>query len=154
MQLPVPPHDIGLRGPYVAPGTFKVTLDVDGDTTTRTFEVRGDPGLNLTALQQKARETFLLDVQATQIKVEDMVNDLRNRRASATPEQATKLQTLERRLTAGRDAPRGRLGGIARAYNGTGAQQGSLMPPTTEQRKILAAAKVEIAAIEKEMKSH
>jgi len=153
VQLPIPPHDIGLRGPYVAPGTFKVTLDVDGDTTTRTFEVRGDPGLNVTLLQQKARETFLLDVQATQIKVEDMVTDLRSRRASATPEQATKLQALERKLTAGRDAPRGRLGGIARAYNGTGAQQGSLMPPTTEQRKLLAAAKVEIAAIEKEMKS-
>jgi photosystem II stability/assembly factor-like uncharacterized protein len=153
VQLPIPPHDIGVRGPYVAPGTFKVTLDVDGDTTSRTFEVRGDPGLNVTLLQHKAREAFLLDVQAAQIKVEDMVNDLRSRRASATPEQTTRLMALERRLTAGRDAPRGRLGGIARAYNGTGAQQGSLMPPTNEQRKILAAAKTEIAAIEKEMKA-
>src|ERR1019366_5233133 len=38
VQLPVPVHDIGNRGPYVSPGTFKVTLDVDGDTVTRTFE--------------------------------------------------------------------------------------------------------------------
>ena len=153
VQLPIPPHDIGMRGPYVAPGTYKVTLDVDGDTTTRTFEVRGDPGLNVTTLQHKAREAFLLDVQATQVKVEEMATDLRNRRASATGDAATKLQALERRLTAGRDAPRGRLGGIARSYNGTGAQQGSLMPPTNEQRKILAAAKAEVAAVEKEMKS-
>jgi photosystem II stability/assembly factor-like uncharacterized protein len=152
VQLPIPPHDIGLRGPYVAPGTFKVTLDVDGDTTSRTFEVRGDPGSKVTLLQHKAREAFLLDVQAMQIKIEDMVNALRTQRASATPEQATKLQALERRLTAGRDAPRVRLGGIARAYNGTGAQQGSLEPPTNEQRKILAAAKAEVASIEKEMK--
>src|SRR5262249_44943397 len=106
--------------------------DVDGDTTSRTFEVRGDPGSKVTLLQHKAREAFLLDVQATQIKIEDMVNALRTQRASATPEQATKLQALERRLTAGRDAPRGRLGAIARAYNGTGAQQGSLEPPTNE----------------------
>src|SRR5262249_4156605 len=83
VQLPVPPHDIGLRGPYVAPGTFKVTLDVDGDTASRTFEVRGDPGSNITALQHKAREAFLLDVQAAQIKIEDMVNELRTRRTSA-----------------------------------------------------------------------
>jgi hypothetical protein len=153
VQLPIPSHDIGLRGPYVSPGTFKVTLDVDGDTTSRTFEVRGDPGLNVTTLQQKARETFLLDVQATQVKVEALATDLRTRRASASPELATKLQALERRLTVGRDAPRGRLGGIARAYNGNGAQQGSLMPPTNEQRKILAAAKTEAAAVEREMKS-
>src|SRR6185312_9334281 len=107
VQLPIPPHDIGLRGPYVAPGTYKITLDVDGDTTTRTFEVRGDPGLSVTTLQHKAREAFLLDVQATQVKVEEMATDLRNRRASATGDAATKLQALERRLTAGRDAPRG-----------------------------------------------
>src|SRR5262249_44743198 len=95
VQLPIPPHDIGLRGPYVAPSTFKVTLDVDGDTTSRTFEVRGDPGSSVTALQHKAREAFLLDVQATQIKVENVVNDLRVRRTSAAPDQATKLQALE-----------------------------------------------------------
>jgi photosystem II stability/assembly factor-like uncharacterized protein len=153
MQLPIPPHDIGLRGPYVAPGTFKVTLDVDGDTMSRTFEVRADPGLNVTLVQQKAREAFLLDVQATQVKVEEMASDLRNRRAAATGDAATKLQALERRLTAGRDAPRGRLGGIARAYNGNGAQQGSLMPPTNEQRKTLAAAKAEVTAVEREMKT-
>jgi len=151
VQLPIPTHDIGLRGPYISPGTYKVTLDVDGDTASRTFEVRGDPGLNVTAAQHKAREAFLLDVQATQVKVEEMAAELRNRRAEATGDAATQLQALERRLTAGRDAPRGRLGGIARAYNGTGAQQGSLMPPTNEQRKILAAAKAEVAAVEKLM---
>ena len=44
MQLPIPSHDIGPRGPHVAPGTFKVTLDVDGVAgESRTFEVRGDP---------------------------------------------------------------------------------------------------------------
>ena len=41
---------------------------------------------------------------------------------------------------------------IARTYNGTGAQQGSFLPPTTLQRQTLAEAKAELAAIEKELK--
>jgi hypothetical protein len=152
IQLPIPTHDIGNRGPYVAPGTFKVTLKVDGDTTTRAFEVRGDPGLTVTLAQHKAREAFLLDVQATQIQIEQRINDLRARRTAATGAEAERFQALERRLSAGRDAPRGKLGGIARTYNGTGAQQGSFFPPTTLQRQTLAEAKAELAAIEKELK--
>jgi hypothetical protein len=45
IQLPVPSHDIGPRGPHVAPGTFKVTLEIDGVAgESRMFEVRPDPG--------------------------------------------------------------------------------------------------------------
>ena len=44
VQLPIPSHDIGPRGPHVAPGTFKVTLEVDGVAAeSRTFEVRAIP---------------------------------------------------------------------------------------------------------------
>ena len=48
---------------------------------------------------------------------------------------------------------RGKLGGVARAYNGNGAQQGSFLPPTTTQRQVVAEAKAELVAVEKEMKS-
>jgi hypothetical protein len=152
VQLPIPTHDIGNRGPYVAPGTFKVTLNVDGDTTTRSFEVRADPTLTVTLAQQKARETFLLDVQAVQVQIEQRITELRARRAATTGAEADRFLALERRLSAGRDAPRGKLGGIARTYNGTGAQQGSFSPPTTIQRQTLAEAKAELVAIEKELK--
>ena len=54
---------------------------------------------NLTAAQYKARETFLLDVQDTQLKLALAVATLRAKRQQATPEDATKLQALERRLT-------------------------------------------------------
>jgi photosystem II stability/assembly factor-like uncharacterized protein len=151
-DLPIPMHDIGNRGPYVSPGTYKVTLDVDGDTTSRSFQVRADPTVRVTTAQHKARETFLLDVQAQQFKVEQLVAELRAKRAGVTGADSTRLVALERRLTAGRDAPRGRLGGIARAFNGSGAQQASLMPPSTTHRAALAEAKAELAAIEKEMK--
>src|SRR5207249_2357142 len=56
--LPIPAHDIGLRGPFVSPGAYRVTLDVDGDTASRTFEVRSDPALQVTLAQHKAREAF------------------------------------------------------------------------------------------------
>jgi photosystem II stability/assembly factor-like uncharacterized protein len=153
--LPIPMHEIGNRGPYVSPGTYTVTLDVDGDTTSRKLEVRADPALTLTLAQHKAREAFLLDVQAQQVKVEQLAAEIRARRTGATGAtgaDSTRLVALERRLTAGRDGPRGTLGAIARAYNGSGAQQGSLMPPSTQHKQALAAAKAEIAAIEKALK--
>jgi hypothetical protein len=153
VQLPIPTHDIGLRGPYVAPGTFTVTLNVDGDTTSRTFEVRADPAGNVTLAQQKSREAFLVDVQNLQVETEQRAADLRTRRTSATGADSTRLVALERRLTGGRDGVRAKLGGVARFFNGTGAQQGSFLPPTTTQRQVVAEAKTELMAVEKEMKA-
>ena len=152
-ELPVPLHDIGLRGPYVAPGMYRVTLTVDGDTTSRSFEVKSDPMVKATILQQRARETFLMDVQAAQIANEKLVADLRSAQQAASGEEATRLQALGRRLTAGRDAPRGKLSSIASAFNGSGAEQGSLLAPTGQQRRMLSEAKAEMAAVEKAWKS-
>src|SRR5206468_9777698 len=100
---------------------------------------------------QQAREAFLLDVQAQQVTVEQIAADLRKRRAGATGADSTRLVALERRLGTGRDAPRTKLGAIARAYNGNGAQQGSLFPPSAQHRQALVEAKAEIAAIEKDI---
>jgi hypothetical protein len=151
--LPVPLHDIGLRGPYVSPGMYKVTLDVDGDTVSRTFEVRGDPMANLTVAQQKAREAFLIDVQNLQLHSEQLVATVRARRLAASGDEATRLQALERRLTGGRDAPRAKLSSIAGAFNGSGAQQGSMSTPTGQQRRMFGEAKAELTAVEKEITS-
>jgi photosystem II stability/assembly factor-like uncharacterized protein len=113
VALPVPSHDIGPRGPHVAPGTFKVTLDVDGVTTeSRTFEVRADPASTLTLTQHKAREAFTVEVMALQTKVEAMAVDLRKRRetlGTETGAELTRLQALEQRLVGG--GGRGGAGG-------------------------------------------
>jgi photosystem II stability/assembly factor-like uncharacterized protein len=151
-SLPIPPHDIGARGPFVSPGTYRVTLDVDGDTTSRTFEVRSDPALQVTLAQHRAREAFLLDVADVQKRTEERASDIRSRRSSMTGPDAERLAALERRLTGGRESVRSKLGTITRAYNGAGAQQGSFMPPTTTQKQLLAEAKAELAAVEKELK--
>src|SRR5205807_4336193 len=63
IQLPVPSHEIGPRGPHVAPGQFTVTLEVDGAATeSRTFTVRADPASSVTLLQHKTREAFVVEV--------------------------------------------------------------------------------------------
>ena len=38
---------------------------------------------------------------------------------------------------------------IPGGYNGSGAQQGSFMPPTGQQKSLLAEAKAELAAVKK-----
>jgi hypothetical protein len=148
----VPAHDIGLRGPFVAPGTFTVTLNVDGDSSSRLLEVRADPMSSYTLAQQRAREAFLLDVQAAQIEVESVVMDLRSRRASATGADSARFVALERRLTTGRNAARVRLGAVARAFNGQGAQQGSFSSPSAVNRQALAESRAEIVAVKQELK--
>jgi hypothetical protein len=146
VQLPIPARDIGPRGIHVSPGSYTVTLKVDGDSTTRTFEVRGDPASSLTPVQWKARETFLLDVQDTQLSIATALAALRTKRQQATPDESAKIQALERRLT----QAAGRIGRIPGSYNGSGAQQGSFQPPTGQQRSLLAEAKAELTAVRRE----
>jgi photosystem II stability/assembly factor-like uncharacterized protein len=167
VQLPIPSHDIGPRGPHVAPGTFTVTLDVDGTgVETRTFEVRGDPGSKLTLLQHKAREAFTVEVMALLEKVETLAKTLASKRSAATGDAATALQALEQRLAGGGGRGRGaapgggrggaqpirqRLGAFISAFTGSGARTGSLAPPTVAMRDALAAVKADLAKLEKDI---
>src|SRR5207253_2412401 len=85
IQLPVPSHEIGPRGPHVAPGTFKVTLEVDGVAgESRTFDVRADPASTITLADHKARETFEVEVMELQAKVEALSSELRKRAEAAS----------------------------------------------------------------------
>lgn len=146
VQLPIPSRDIGPRGIQVSPGTYTVTLNVDGESVTRSFEVRGDPSARYTVAEYKAREAFLLDLQETQGRIMSAVIALRTTRQQAAPEESTRLQALERRLT----QAAGRIGRIPGGYNGSGAQQGSLAPPTAQSRALLAEAKAELVAVQRE----
>ena len=174
VQLPIPPHDIGPRGPHIAPGTFKVTLEVDGVASgSRTFDVRADPASAVTLAQHKAREAFVVEVMALQEKVDTLAADLRTRRAALTGDAAAAVQALEQRLGAagggrggrgGRGAApstgsgraagppiRQRLGTLLGAYMGSGARTGTLAPPTGVMRAALAEAKADLATIEGEI---
>ena len=170
VQLPIPSHEIGTRGPHIAPGTFKVTLEVDGVAAgSKTFEVRGDPGADVTTLQHKAREAFVFEVIDLQAKVDALAKDLATRRAAATGDAAAKLQAIEARLGAGGGGARGggagrgggvaavqpvrtRLSGLFSAFTMSGATTGSLKPPTGTQIETLANVKKDLAAIELDLK--
>jgi photosystem II stability/assembly factor-like uncharacterized protein len=161
VQLPVPSHDIGSRGPHVAPGTFTVTLEVDGAVVgTRRFEVRADPMSAVTPAEHKAREAFVVEVMDLIAQVDALADTLRTRRAAATGAEATRLQALEQRLAGGGGRGGGRGGGaqpvrsrltsLLNAFVGSGAETGSLSAPTGAMRALLAAAKADLALIQRE----
>jgi photosystem II stability/assembly factor-like uncharacterized protein len=171
VALPVPPHDVGPRGPHIAPGTFKVALEVDGAVVeSRTFEVRGDPAANITLAQHRAREAFTVEVMDLLVRIDSLARDLRARREAAAGDAAARLQALEMRLLGG-GGGRGRgggggggrgagtavqpvaprLSGLMSAFVGSGARTGSLAAPTGQQRAMLAEAKADLAAIEREI---
>lgn len=155
--LPVPAHTIGARGIYVAPGTFTVTMEVDGEKQSRSFTVRADPNAMVTVAEHKAREAFLLEAQDVQAKLTAAIADLNAKRASATGAEADRLNALAAKLgvaggggrggRGGRGGPAVALGGLQAAFNGSGVRQGSLLPPTGTQRAALAEAQRALAEI-------
>jgi photosystem II stability/assembly factor-like uncharacterized protein len=167
VQLPIPSHDIGQRGALVAPGAFKVTMEVDGAVVgSKMFEVRADPQSNIPLGAHKARESMVIDVMDLQAKVDALSKDLATRRAAATGDQAAKLQALEARLGATGGGGRGgrgggaaagqvppvrtRLNGLLSGFNISGATTGTLAGPSAANMATLAEVKKDLAAIEKE----
>src|SRR5207342_3229035 len=122
-------HVIGPRGPHVAPGSFKVTLDVDGVATeSRMFEVRSDPASSITAEQHQAREAFVVKVMDLLAKVDTLANALSTRDAACPAATGGLVQRLCRIRRAHRHAlrshdddggaTRGRAEGIGRDRRG------------------------------------
>jgi hypothetical protein len=168
--LPRPPRDIGERGPFVAPGVYTVTLDVDGITTSRPVTVKPDPLLPVSVAQHRERESFLLEVSAAQHTAGELgarISALRSqlvqrRAANARPNSQSlvdsalaRLSTIERAVRVGPAAVQGRVYSLAGEFNGQGAQQGSLHPPTRTHRErfallltLLTRAQEELAALE------
>jgi photosystem II stability/assembly factor-like uncharacterized protein len=169
VQLPVPAHEIAPRGPHVAPGTFTVTLEVDGATIeTRPFEVRADPASGVTVQAHKAREAFVVDVMALQARVETLLAGVRARRAAATGEEAARLQAFEQRLAgaggrgrgAGGASPAGvtppppirpRLSALINPFIASGARTGTVAAPTGTMRDALSEVKSDLASLEREI---
>jgi hypothetical protein len=176
VQLPIPSHDINGRGPLVAPGMFKVTMEVDGVTAgSKTFEVRADPASNVPLAAHKAREQMVLDVAELNAKIDAIMKDIAARKTAAAgdPAKLQALQSLEARIgaggggrggrggpsagsgQAGRPAPvppvRTRLGGLLGNFTISGATTGTLLGPTPAQMATLAEVKKDLAAIEKEV---
>jgi photosystem II stability/assembly factor-like uncharacterized protein len=118
----------GPRGPLVAPGTYTVTLEVEGATSSRTFAVHGDPELPMLSHDDyRAREAFLLEIRELRRAIAEA--------READAESASELDRLDRRARR-----------LERALIGGGVQQGTLHPPTPPQRAELAEIRAALDA--------
>jgi hypothetical protein len=141
--LPELEYSLAPKGPFVRPGTYTVTLRVGDTERTEPVEVRGDPKIDLTVEQWRARESFLLEVLDAQRRVflaAQRADSLREQLAARTEnrepsdELAALVDTAE---TQARKLGRLRseLYGLASVFNWNYVTQPSLRPPTQTHRQ-------------------
>jgi len=132
--LPLLPHELGPRGPFVSPGTYTATLVAAGHRSSQPVEVRADPALSLTPDEWRAREAWLVDLlqlQRRAARVAGRADSLTHELAGSKGTRADSARSLARRVA----RLRRELYGIARHYDRSGTQQPSLQPPTGTDRK-------------------
>ncbi|MHB1194451.1 MAG: WD40/YVTN/BNR-like repeat-containing protein [Longimicrobiales bacterium] len=91
-DYPRPPQVQG--GPMVSPGTYTVTLQARGTTSSTTVRVTGDPLLERADAEYRAAETFLLRVAALEAGVQEAI-----RTAGTEGAAAARLRTLAREVS-------------------------------------------------------
>jgi hypothetical protein len=120
---------IDQRGPFVSPGRYTVTLQARGTTSTRTMTVQADPLSDLTSLDYRTREEFMLGMTET-------MQEIDRRLQSATGTEADLLRQHRRTV-----------GQVYGSMNGGGVRQGSLHPPTQTQRDRIDAVREALAGM-------
>jgi photosystem II stability/assembly factor-like uncharacterized protein len=144
--LPALAHPVGPRGPFVSPGTFTVTLDADGATSTQQVVVKPDPLMPISEAQYREREAFLVALSALQQQAVDLARRAGVRAGGVGPRPAVapgdSLAALRNRI---RDVLRG-LNRLASDLDGSAVQPGSLYPPTETQKQRKADLEAELDA--------
>ena len=143
------PRSLGARGAFVSPGTYAVTLQAGDARATETVRVVADPLLPLTVAQHKEREAFQLEMADMLAELVTMSQQLAARRRDLTAQRdaapgspagaaaatnLTNLTQLERTFVASVGQAQGRIMQLYNSFNGSGAQQGSLYPPTAAMK--------------------
>jgi hypothetical protein len=104
--------------------------------------VKGDPLLPITLAQYRERETFLVEVRDFQREAALMLSGIAAQRREAGVRgdtvEVNRLAAFQRRLQMGNRSITSRLNSLAGSFNGEGAQQGSLYPPTATHKSELA----------------
>ncbi len=140
------PHNIGARGAFVAPGTYTVTVEAGGQKASSQVRVLPDPEVPLTAAQHRQRERFQLQLADMMQEIVDISRQLADLRREVTAERDAATQgtparaaaesrleriaEAERAFVSGPATMLGRINQLSSAFNGSGAQQGTLYPPT------------------------
>ena len=122
-------RDIGERGPFVSPGQYTVTLQARGSTSTRTMTVEPDPLSDLTGMDYRTREAFMVEMTR-------LMQEIDRRLESAEGEAANALRQHRRTV-----------GQVYASMNGGGVRQGSLHPPTATQRARVEAVRAALGGM-------
>jgi len=114
------PRPMERRGPFISPGVYSVTLQARGGQATQMVEVRGDPALDLTDTQYRARERFLVDLLALEQR-------LRTQAGAPEGEGCSGLSGAPAQTCRA-------VSGLYGSINGQGIRPGSMYGPTAAQR--------------------
>lgn len=161
------PHNLGARGAFVSPGTYTVTLQAGDARATETIRVLADPLLPLTVAQHKEREAFQLELADMLGEIATMSQQLatlrrevtarRDAAAAGSPARTAaessleRLTGIERSFVASLAFAPGRINQLQGTFNGSGAQQGSLYPPTPPMRAQAREIRGSIDRLKREM---
>ena len=146
--LPVLAQPVGPRGTFVSPGTFTVTLNADGATSTQQVVVKPDPLMPVTEAQYREREAFLVALSGLQQRAVDLAKRAGVRAGGfgprAAPARGDSLAALRTRIgNVVRNLDR-----LAADLNGSAVQPGSLYPPTETQKQRRADLERELTAVQ------
>jgi len=132
--LPALPHELGPRGPFVAPGTYTATLVANGRRVAQPVRVTPDPDVPLTGEEWRRREAWLVDLLGLQrraVEAERRAEGIADSLAGSGGAREDSARALVRRA---RDIRRG-LYRIAGHYDRSAVTQPSLLLPTGTDRE-------------------
>jgi hypothetical protein len=169
----------GLRGPFVLPGTYTVTVRESDRESSAPLRVDPDPAFATTQAEREARFTFLTEavrMQATLMASADALREVRvqlvtvQERVKTVQAPRTTTEAIDRLLSAMTDVQgrlggggggeegggfgsglRSRIGGLISEIDGSGVQQGTLSGPTAGQLERLNQARQDLQAVEKDV---
>ena len=161
------PRSLGARGAFVSPGTYTVTLQAGDAKATETIRVNADPLLAITVAQHKEREGFQLEMTDMLAEIVSMSQQLANVRKDLTARRdaaaagsaartaadssLARLTTVERSFVTNLAPAQGRINQLYGSFNGSGAQQGSLYPPTSAMKAAGRDIRASIDRVKREM---
>jgi photosystem II stability/assembly factor-like uncharacterized protein len=161
------PRGLGARGAFVSPGSYTVTLQAGDAKATETIRVNPDPLLQITAVQHKEREGFQLEVADMLGEIVTMSQQLATMRKDLTAKRdgaaegsaaraaadsgLARLTGVERSFVLTLGVAQGRIMQLYGSFNGSGAQQGSLYPPTPPMKAQARQIRAAIDRVKREM---
>ena len=150
------PRSLGARGAFVSPGTYTITLQAGDAKATETVRVLHDPLLALTVAQHKEREQFQLDMADMLAEIVTMSQQLAKTRADLTgrggaDSSLVRLTNVERSFVTTIGPAQGRIMQLYGSFNGSGAQQGSLYPPTAGMKAQAREIRAAVDRLKREM---